>query len=354
MTGWLLWLALGQAQAAVEVNGVEVAVVDPHLHTLEHVGDLNVEGKAFILRQLPGFVAPYYPALVGKISDPYEPHIGIAAQLDWAGVDQGVLLAAYTHHTVGFMTNTALADLLQDPRNQQGDSVRFYGLASILLDGTPETDVMLDRLEALESFLVDPGRHFIGIKLAHAHQAVAMDDPWVDQVYAVAGEVGVPVLLHTGVSPFPGTRQEPEYTSPADLEVAIVRHDGSGSEGRVEFVLSHVGTGDARATEASLDLAERYDNVWLELSALKSALTIDSDGLPVESTTPQYEWVLEAILSRGLVDRAIFATDGPQSSGKVREYLQEIISVMQELEYTTEQIEAVLSGNFYRCFSRAR
>ena len=99
---WLMLIvAIGAAHATVRVDGVEIAVVDPHLHTLEKVGDLNLTGKAFILRQLPAFVVPYYPALAARISDPYDQRIGIAAQLDWAGVDQGVLLATYTHHTGG-------------------------------------------------------------------------------------------------------------------------------------------------------------------------------------------------------------------------------------------------------------
>ena len=346
-------LSMGMAHATVTVDGVEIEVVDPHLHTLEQVGDLNLTGKAFILRQLPSFVVPYYPALSARISDPYDERIGIGAQLDWAGVDQGVLMATYTHHTVGFMTNTALAEVLADPRNQRGDSVRFYGMASIMLDGTPDPGVMAHRLQALRSHLVDPELGFIGIKLAHAHQGVTMDDPWVDQVYEVAAEEGVAVLLHTGVSPFPGTRSELEYAAPMDLEAAIRRHDGTGDHGRVEFVLSHVGTGHELAVLSSLDLAERYDNVWLELSALGGGLTYDERGAEIEDDVPQYSWILKEILGRGLVKQSIFATDGPQSSGKVRDYLAEIIEAMQELGYTTDEIAAVLGGNFYRCFSRA-
>ena len=351
---WLMLIvAIGAAHATVRVDGVEIAVVDPHLHTLEKVGDLNLTGKAFILRQLPAFVVPYYPALAARISDPYDQRIGIAAQLDWAGVDQGVLLATYTHHTVGFMTNTALGQILADPRNQYGDSVRFFGMASILLDGSLDPGVMSDRLQALKSHLEDPSAGFIGVKLAHAHQGVTMDDPWVDQVYELAAQTGVPVLLHTGFSPFPGTRSELEYISPADLEEAIRRHDGTGEMGRVEFVLSHIGSGDERAVLASLDLAERYDNVWLELSALSNGLMYDIEGTEIESDAPQYEWVLSEIRDRGLVGRTMFATDGPQSSGKVRDYLGKLIEVMQELGYTTDQISAVLGSNFYRCFARA-
>ncbi len=349
----MLIVAIGAAHATVRVDGVEIAVVDPHLHTLEKVGDLNLTGKAFILRQLPAFVVPYYPALAARISDPYDQRIGIAAQLDWAGVDQGVLLATYTHHTVGFMTNTALGQILADPRNQYGDSVRFFGMASILLDGSLDPGVMSDRLQALKSHLEDPSAGFIGVKLAHAHQGVTMDDPWVDQVYELAAQTGVPVLLHTGFSPFPGTRSELEYISPADLEEAIRRHDGTGEMGRVEFVLSHIGSGDERAVLASLDLAERYDNVWLELSALSNGLMYDIEGTEIESDAPQYEWVLSEIRDRGLVGRTMFATDGPQSSGKVRDYLGKLIEVMQELGYTTDQISAVLGSNFYRCFARA-
>lgn len=53
----------------------------------------------------------------------------------------------------------------------------------------------------------------------------------------------MPVLLHTGFSPFPGTRSERDYYDPARLASVVEAYDGTRGAGRVDFVLSHVGQG---------------------------------------------------------------------------------------------------------------
>ena len=351
---WLgcLGLLSSSALAAVEIDGFEVEVVDAHLHTFESPGDFNLVGKGTIVRQLPSFVVPYYSALAEKIGDPFAPVLGIEDQLLWAGVDRGVVFATYTHHTVGYATNRHIEKLIWDDRNEDEQGrPRFLGMGSVILDEFQDEAIRAQRLEALESYLID--ERVIGIKLAHAHQGVAFDDPVLDDLYALAARHGTPVLLHTGVSPFPGTKTEQEYTNPAGLETVINRFDGLGEDGRVEFILSHVGTADARATNASLELAASYDNVWLELSALGQDMIFDINGLESEVTGPQHPWIIEDILALGLVDRTIFATDGPQQSGKVRTYLGEIINSMKEAGYTVDEMARVLSGSFYDCFEIA-
>ena len=348
LQAWLMLTAY-PAAAAIEVDGVQIEVVDAHLHTLESPGDFNLEGKAAIVSKLPNFVVPYYAALAAQIGDPYAPILGIADQLDWAGVDRGVVLATYTQHTVGFATNRHVEKLIWDLRNiDDAGRPRFLGLASINLDDFGDETIRRHRLDALKTYLMDD--RFIGIKLAHAHQGVAFDDPVLDDLYGLAAEMGAPMLLHTGISPFPGTKMEAEYTNPSALENAIERFNGLGEEGRVEFVLSHVGTADAGATSAALELAAAHDNVWLELSALGQDMVYDLDGNESTVYGPQHPWIVEDILDLGLVDRTIFASDGPQRSGKVRTYLEDIVSSMTASGFTTAQVERVLSGSFYDCF----
>lgn len=349
---FVLTLVSPAALATIEIDGVEIEVVDAHLHTLESPGDFNLEGKASIIRQLPSFVVPYYSAMSSQIGDPFAPVLGINDQLKWAGVDRGVILATYTHHTVGFATNRYIEQRVWDPRNvDQSGRPLLLGMASVNLDDFADESVRARRLEALATYLEDP--RFIGIKLAHAHQAVAFDDPVLDDLYALAARYSAPVLLHTGVSPFPGTKMESEYTNPEGLERAIERFSGLGEDGRVEFILSHVGTADAAATEAALQLTASHDNVWLELSALGQDMIFDLEGNESSVEGPQYPWIIEDILERDLVQRTIFATDGPQQSGKVRDYLAAIVASMQATGFTTEQMERVLSGSFYDCFAVA-
>lgn len=346
--GWFMLMAT-PAMATIEVDGVEIEVVDAHLHTLETAGHFNLEGKASIIRQLPAFVVPYYSALSEQISDPHAPVLGIEDQLSWAGVDRGVVLATYTHHTVGYATNRYIEKLVWDERNDDGTGrPRLWGMASINLDDFSDEAIRTQRLEALRTFLSDP--RIIGIKMAHAHQGVAFDDPALDDLYALAGEMGAPLLLHTGVSPFPGTKRESDYVNPSGLASAVERFNGLNGEGRVEFVLSHVGTADAGATTAALEMTAANDNVWLEISALGQDMIYDLDGSESSVAGPQYPWIIQDILDLGLVDKTIFATDGPQQSGKVRTYLLDIVESMKGSGFTTDQMARVLSGSFYDCF----
>jgi len=359
LAGALLLLAAGCSrppdQPGVEVNGQRLPVVDMHLHAADY-GTIATNGKAFITGNFPPFLRLYAPELLERLNEPFEPHVGIDAQLALAGIDHGVLYAVYTQHTTGYLANERLTELLTDPQNgapggaaTPGQDPRFWGFASINFDDWTGA-VVDDRLGALASYFETHPGLFIGIKLAHAHQLVSFADPAFHGVYAVAAEHGVPVLLHTGFSPFPGSSSDPATYDPAGLEAVILAHDGAHGLPRVDFVLSHVGQGDARAVAHALDLAEAHDNVWLELSALGRPLLVDLDGHPVTTTEPQFPYVLAEILARGLVDRALFASDGPQGSGAVRSYLGRLITGMQDAGYTTDEIALVLGDNFARLF----
>jgi hypothetical protein len=335
----------------VVVGDREVPVIDMHLHPGDY-GAMSATGKAFVTAGLPPFLLPYTPALLDRLSDPYAPHVGIAEQTALAGVGNAVLYAVYTPGTTGYFTNEQLAAALLDPRNvAAGGGPWAWGFASIDFDGWTD-DIAGDRLAALRSYLSTYPELFVGIKLAHAHQGVRFDDAEYQGVYQVAAELGTPVLLHTGLSPFPGTRDDPAYYDPQNLEAVITTFDGTNGAGRVDFVLSHVGQGDARAVAHALDLAAAHDNVWVELSALGRPLLIDASGQPATGSEPQYPGVLAAIRARGLVDRTLFASDGPQFSGAVRTYLGTLVQGMQDAGYSTDEIALVLSGNFRRLFLR--
>jgi len=342
-----LWLACLltlplTAHADVEIDGRRIEVIDVHLHT-GTFGRLTTSGRSFVIGTLPPFARLYAPALVDHILDPWYPHLGIRAQTEWAGVDHALLLAVYAQNTTAHFENAALDQLLRSPSND--DWAR--GMVSINFEDWDPA-----RLEALDSWLrVHPDR-IVGIKLAHAHQGVAFDDPTYLGVYEVAARRGVPVLLHTGFSVAPGSRDEPEFIDPLGLASVIENYDGAHGMGRVDFVLSHVGQGDERATEHALELAEEHDNVWLELSALAHPALVDERGEPVEDETPQYVYVLDAVQERGLIDRTLFASDGPQYSGMVRGYVQKIIAAMQDADYSLDDIALVMGANARTLFFR--
>ena len=214
-----------------------------------------------------------------------------------------------------------------------------YGFASI--DWTDFTgDEAERRLAALGSYFEANPELIIGIKLAHPHQQVAFADEAYFGVYDVAAEHRVPVLMHTGFSPFPGTVDEPSHYDPTNLAALVAERSD------VTFVLAHVGQGDARATNAALDLAADSDNVYLEVSALGSPLRIDADGTEVERSEPQLPGVMAAIAERGLTAKTLFASDGPQSSGKVRDYLGHVLEAAEAGGWTEDQIRGLLADNF--------
>ncbi len=335
-----LALCPSPAEASVEVDGQSLEVIDMHLHP-GTFGTLNPTGKAFILSNVPPFLTHHAPALLGSGLDPYTEFVGIADETRSAGVDHGVIYAVYTHHTTGHYTNTELATALLDPRNDGWG----WGFVSINLDDVADDLELLDaRLDAMASYVEARPDLFIGIKLAHAHQGVLLDSEASFRVYERAGELGVPVLLHTGFSPFPNTQDTSEYYDPAFLMDIVSMFDGMAGP-RVDFVLSHVGQGDARSVESALTLAS-MDNVWIELSALARPLQIDENGDPIEAEGSQLDGVVQAVLDRGLTDKAIFASDGPQLSSFVEGYLGNVVSAMVSAGYSTPQIAGVLAGNF--------
>ena len=360
ISGLTLGLSLGlglaltpnSAGAGIEVDGQTLEVIDVHLHS-GNFGQLAPSGKGYLISGTPSFTQLYAPGIFNRLLDPYAAHIGIRAQTEMAGFDHAVVLATYTHETTGYFTNTQLLGYLRDERNVDfddgSDEPWAWGLASINFFDDYAGNVEA-RLAALDSFFAEQGDWMIGVKLAHAHQAVPLDAPEFLGVYDVAAKHGVPVLLHTGFSPFPNSQTDPEFYDPSYLDSVVSNYDGSGSAGRVDFVLSHVGQGDLRATENALSLAETYDNVYLEISALNRPARLGLDGEELDSTTPQYVYVLEQIKARGLIGKTLFATDGAQFSGFVSSYLELMVSGMRDANYTVEEMAQVLAGNFHALY----
>ena len=116
------------------------------------------------------------------------------------------------------------------------------------------------QLDNLREALSHP--RMIGVKLAHAHMHIRFDDPQYDPIYALAGELGKPVYLHTGPSPFNGTLADPPYTNPVYLEDSIRRFP------QTQFILGHMGFDFLNKAEGNLEecleLGKRYENVFFE------------------------------------------------------------------------------------------
>jgi predicted TIM-barrel fold metal-dependent hydrolase len=317
--------ACGTTARGVDWNGKRLPVVDMHLHPGDW-DDVPADTRKFLASRFP---FPLGVDAESTAKDSLTPE-SILSELDGAGIWGGGLFAIYAPRTVGIASNELVAeDLTYAPD-------RYFGFASLRVDRwTTDRDA---EIEQMKTTLSRPG--FVGIKVAHAHQHFRMDEPAFYGIYEVSAALGKPVYLHTGTSPFPGTSQEPAYTDPAYLETAIQMYP------KAKFVLGHLGYDFKEKKHAGLDtcirLAKTYPNVFLEPSALGST-----------SSDPTGENLKEAMRKMhegGVVDRIIYGSDGPQSPGFVKTYLDKTVAAMQATGYSEQEAADVLAGNFARVF----
>jgi predicted TIM-barrel fold metal-dependent hydrolase len=101
----------------------------------------------------------------------------------------------------------------------------------------------------------------VALKVHPVHGGFSPADRELYDAYAVCAERGVPVILHSGTSSFPGARAR--FGDPA-LILDVVEDFP-----QVQFVFAHGGRGWWYDTAAFLALAK--PNVWLDLSGLPPA-----------------------------------------------------------------------------------
>ena len=96
-----------------------------------------------------------------------------------------------------------------------------------------------------------------GIKLHPEMQRFFPDEDGAMEIYAECGKLGLPIIFHAGRSGI-----EPEFMRP----YALIRRYVAGIEKfpNTKFVLGHAG---ARDVADAIPVAQKHDNVWLELSS---------------------------------------------------------------------------------------
>jgi predicted TIM-barrel fold metal-dependent hydrolase len=102
--------------------------------------------------------------------------------------------------------------------------------------------------------------HFRGIKLHPLLQAFLPNDTIVHPIVEEARRAGVPVLIHTGHSPFslPWSVGELAENFPT-----------------VKFVMLHMGDGHGVYMEAAINVAKRWENIYLETSRMPNGSKIE-------------------------------------------------------------------------------
>ena len=330
--------------------GNAIDVVDLHMHPGRYE-DLGPVGRDFLRASLPNALPVSLKdrtlsVAASYLLNPYGNFIGIKTESEQAGLSRVGLFAVYAPDTWGVTSNESVISYLDDLRSHDYmGRPFFFGLASLRLLDWPAKEEQA--LQQLRQALKHP--KMMGIKLAFIHNAIPMNDPKYDSIYQVAQDRSVPVYHHIGSSPlrrlkdFPDRVAQLQYLQsydPAGLERAIRKFP------EVIFIMGHMGYDfndeGYSFSDKVFELASRYPNVYLEISAFGDALH-DPKGVEM------YE-MLKAIKARGLISRTLYGSDGPSVPGGTEKYLMSTLNNMEKLGFTHSEAEAVLGTNTRRVF----
>lgn len=131
-------------------------------------------------------------------------------------------------------------------------------------------------VEMLEHYVKEEG--FKGVKLNPLKHAYVADADFMDPIMQKAEELNVPVFIHCG---------HPPYSLPWSIALLAERFP------KVKVIMIHMGHGHGVYIDASLKMARRHSNLYLEMS-----------GMPMQTK------IREAYETVGK-DRIMFGTDAP-------------------------------------------
>lgn len=187
---------------------------------------------------------------------------------------------------------------------------------------------------------------FAGIKY-HALEGYAITDPGCRPTLEKMQELGMPVVMHTGDTPFPGTDLDHAHPREA-LRVANNYPD-------LRIMITHF------ATPYHLDafaIASRYPNVYLDCAEFPVYWRAHPDNI--------YGPLLGPMNTRRIgIDKFVFGTDFPMPTFKwlgsrletvihsTREYLKAFVDLPGHY-FTPAEKKAVLCENFWRFLGRTK
>ena len=307
----------------ITVDGVDIDIIDMHLHT----GTWEALTEPYKERYSERVPKPFKFLMSGLLGSGLTSE-GILKQMDNAGIRRGGVFAVYSPDTTGIASNKFLHEQIKDQPE------RMFGFYSIRTDHWNIDSEM--QLEKLEADLIKYNAN--GIKLAHAHQQMRLDDKRFDGIYEIAGRLDKPLYIHTGTSPNPYTRREPPYVDPLYLEESIIKYPDA------KFILGHSGYDSAEVKltylKSCIELAKKYDNVFLEPGALGAR--------KASEILPEY---LKIIKEEGLIEKVIYGSDGPQFPGYTASHLNNFLEAMEVNEYSPMEIKSLLQTNFENLFN---
>jgi predicted TIM-barrel fold metal-dependent hydrolase len=276
-----------------------MAVVDAHMH----VPRLSTVAPAWLEWAVEFGRDSGWRDVFGAEGDPVPARLD--ALLAAEGVDVALLFAEYSPEATGIQP---VEDLLPITAHNPG---RFRLVANVnpLLHQPPAAEAERQ---------LDLGA--VAVKVHPMHGGFRADGRDMYPVYDLCAERGVPVIVHTGGSIFPGS--QPEAGDPKLFGQVVSDFPG------VQFVLAHGGRGPWYADAARMALAR--DNVWMDLA-----------GLPPKRLPDYYAGFDLPVLA----GKWIFGTDWPGVPG-----LATNARAVTALGLPDDILAAVLAGNAARVY----
>jgi predicted TIM-barrel fold metal-dependent hydrolase len=278
-----------------------MAVTDAHMH----VPRLSTVSPAWMQWAADFGQDSGWQTVFGPDGDPVPARLD--AMLEAEGVETALLFAEYSPRTTGIQPIEDLLPLIE----HNPDRFRLVANVNPAVHADPAT-------EAARQL----GFGAVAVKLHPVHGAFRPGAGALYALYDLCAERGVPVIVHTGGSIFPGS--EPEAGDPGLMRQVIADFPA------VTFVLAHGGRGQWYAEAAGLALAE--PNVWLDLA-----------GLPPKRLPDYYAGFDLPALAR----KWIFGTDWPGVPGVARN-----ARAIAALGLAGDILAGVLSGNAARVYLR--
>jgi predicted TIM-barrel fold metal-dependent hydrolase len=225
---------------------------------------------------------------------------GLLAFLDDQGIDHAVILAETSPVTTGVVSNARVKSLCKG-------SDRLTPFASF-------HPLEVDDLGQTVRDLAEEG--FRGLKFYPSSQFFFPDDERLSELYAQAAETGLIVMFHTGTSIYKRSRQR--FSEPLRLDDPAVDYPD------LQLVMAH--SGRRLWYEQAFFMAERHENVWMELS-----------GIPpvrIPEVFPKLDKV---------GDRVLFGSDFPGVPS-----IRGNVEAFRSLSFDEEVLEGILHGNAER------
>ena len=215
------------------------------------------------------------------------------------GVDYAVILAEYAPLTTGVASHEQVREFCAGYEE-------LIAFCTINPYDNPDPARNLRRLH-------DEG--FRGVKLYPTYNHFYVNEARLYPMYAVAQELGMPILIHTGTSIFKNARLK--YGNPIFVDDVAVDFPC------LTLIMAHGGRGAWH--DEAMTLARLHANVYIDLT-----------GLPVRKL-PAYFPEMERFCRKFL-----FGTDWPQISPK------KSLAAFLEIGLSEQALDAILGGNALR------